>query len=314
MDAGQGTTVSKLERVLRAGAFAVTAETTPPLSADPAALLTRVAPLRGVADAVNVTDGAGAKAHMSSLAAAALLVREGIEPVLQMTVRDRNRLALQSDLLGAAALGVANVMFLRGDDVAAGDQPEARMVSDLDSQGLIALACAMRDGARLPSGREIAVPPALLVGAADAPCDPGPDWSPEPLKRKLDAGASFFQTQFCFDLAMLRRYMARLADEGIAERAWFLIGIGALRSAASARWMNANLFGVDIPQAVIDRLESAADAREEGLAICCELVEGLTDIAGVAGAHIMGPGVEQAAAEVIRRTRIHERRAALSPQ
>lgn len=307
-DAGAPKSRGALERLLRAGSFVVTAETTPPLSADPAALLTRVAPLRGVADAVNVTDGAGAKAHMSSLAAAALLAREGIEPVLQMTVRDRNRLALESDLLGAAALGIANVMFLRGDDVAGGDQPETRMVNDLDSQGLIALACAMRDSARLPSGRQIAVPPALLVGAADTPCNPGPDWSPDSLKRKLDAGASFFQTQFCFDLAMLRRYMARLADEGIAERAWFLIGIGALRSAASARWMNANLFGVDIPQAVIERLESAADARQEGLAICVELIEGLTHIAGVAGAHIMGPGAEEAAAEAIRCTRIRERR------
>jgi methylenetetrahydrofolate reductase (NADPH) len=299
-----------LEGLLRAGHFVVTSETTPPLSADPAALLAKVAPLRGVADAVNVTDGAGARSHLSSLAAAALMAREGIEPVLQFTLRDRNRLALQSDLLGAAALGVSNVMCLTGDDVAGGDQPDAKMVHDLDSAGLIALACAMRDQARLPSGREIATPPALLVGAADAPAEPGPDWSPAPLHRKIAAGASFFQTQFCFDPAMLRRYMARLGDEGITERAWFLVGIGALRSAKSARWMNDNLFGVHIPEAIIARLDGAADAREEGLAIAVELLEVLAEIPGVAGAHVMGPGSEAAAAEAIRRAGIRERRAA----
>ncbi|MDP6952089.1 MAG: methylenetetrahydrofolate reductase, partial [Alphaproteobacteria bacterium] len=199
-----------LERLLRAGHFVVTSETTPPLSADPAALLAKVAPLKGVADAVNVTDGAGARSHLSSLATASLMAREGIEPVLQFTLRDRNRLALQNDLLGAAALGIPNVMCLHGDDVAGGDQPEAKMVHDLDSAGLIALACAMRDEGRLPSGREITTPPALLVGAADAPSDPGPDWSPAALDRKIDAGASFFPTQFCVDPAMLRRYMTRL--------------------------------------------------------------------------------------------------------
>jgi len=299
-----------LEKLLRAGHFVVTSETTPPLSADPATLLANVAPLRGVADAVNVTDGAGARSHMSSLAAAALLAREGIEPVLQLTLRDRNRLALQNDLLGAAALGVANVMCLHGDDVAGGDQPDAKMVHDLDSAGLIALACSMRDEGRLPSGREIALPPALVVGAADTPSEPGPDWSPVALERKLAAGASFFQTQFCFDADMLRRYMARLADEGITERAWFLIGIGALRSAKSARWMTDNLFGVHIPETTIARLDDASDPREEGLAICVELLEALPDIPGVSGAHVMGPGAEAAAAEAIRDAGIRERRAA----
>ncbi len=164
---------SRLESLLAQGVFVLTAETTPPLSASPDDLRSRVAPLAGVADAVNVTDGAGAKTHMASLAAAGLMVRDGIEPVLQFTMRDRNRLALQADLLGGAALGIANILCLSGDSVDAGDQPEAKPVHDLDSRGLIATARVMRDEARLPSGREINVPPEFFLGAADSPSDPG---------------------------------------------------------------------------------------------------------------------------------------------
>lgn len=300
----------RLERVLRAKLFAVTAETTPPLSADPADVIARAAPLDGSADAVNVTDAAAAKAHMSSLAAASLLAREGIEPVLQLTVRDRNRLALEGELLGAAALGIANVLCLHGDDVAAGDEPGARMVHDLDSCGLMALARTMCDEARLPSGRAIATAPRLLIGAADTPAEPGPEWSAERLRRKIDAGARFFQTQFCFDLGLVRRYIGRLADEGLCERAWFLIGTGPLRSAASARWMNATLWGVQIPEAVIRRLAGAPDEAEEGVRICAEMIEALEEVPGVAGVHLMGPASEAAAAEAIARSRVLERRAA----
>ncbi len=288
----------RLEAVLRRGDFAVTAETTPPDSADPAAVLARVEALRGLVDAVNVTDGAGARAHMSALACAAILVRDGIEPVLQFTARDRNRIALQGDLIGAAALGIPNILCLHGDDPGNGDQPDAKPVYDLDSRTLIRTARGLRNGA-LPGGRPVEPPPRLFIGAAEAPREPGDDWLPDGILAKIDAGADFFQTQYCFDMGVLRRYMARLGDHGIPEKTYILVGIGPLASARSARWMNDNLFGVDIPDGLIARLEGAADQRAEGRRICAELLHELRQIDGVAGAHLMAPRQEQEIARVI---------------
>ena len=242
-----GAAAGSLESVLRSGRFAFTAEATPPPSADPDDMAKRVAPLVGVADAVNVTDAASARAHMGALAAAVLAARAGLDPVMQMTLRDRNRLALQGDLLGAAALGVRNVLCLTGDRMAAGDQPGAREVFDLDSAGLMAMARDMGETQRLPGGRALSAMPRLFIGAADSPLDPPADWRPAALERKIASGARFVQTQFCFDAGVMRRYAGRLADLGIAERAWLLIGVGPLRSARSARWMNGNLFGVHVP-------------------------------------------------------------------
>ncbi len=288
-----------LEQVLRAGHFAVTAETTPPVSADPQSVLDRAGCLKGLADAVNVTDGASAKSHMSTLAACAILARAGIEPVLQMTCRDRNRLALQGDLLGAAALGVPNILALRGDDVSAGDQPDAKQIYDLESAGILETAARMRDAGELPSGRKVAAAPGLFLGAADAPFDPPADWAPNGLLAKIAAGADFVQTQYAFDMDILRRYMARLADHGITERLYILVGIGPLASAKSARWMHENLYGVSIPDALIARLDGAADQAAEGRRICMELMEQIRDIPGVNGVHLMAPHQEQAAAQVI---------------
>ncbi len=299
MNAGQGTTVSKLERVLRAGAFAVTAETTPPLSADGAAVVARAAPLKGLADAVNVTDGAAAKVHMSALAASVLLIQAGIEPVLQFTCRDRNRLALQMDMMGGAALGISNILCLKGDDPKSGDQPDAKAVFDIESRDLIATARAMRDDAKLPSGRQLKPPPHLFIGAADAPHDVAADWRPDALEAKIAAGADFFQTQFAFDIAVLKRYMARIGDAGIPERAFYLVGLGPLTSARAARWMNDNLWGVDIPAPIIARLEGADDERAEGRRICIELIQQMRDIPGIAGVHLMSPRGEEESARVI---------------
>ena len=308
---GAGAAATHLESVLNAGRFAMTAEVTPPPSADPADLMQRVAPLIGAADAVNVTDGAAARSHMAPLAAAALIARTGLDPVMQMTLRDRNRLALQGDLLGAAALGVGNVLCLTGDRIAAGDQPEAKEVFDLDSAGMVAMARAMAETGKLPSGRALTSAPRLFIGVADSPRDPPPDWRPASLERKLDAGARFVQTQYCFDIGMARRYAARLVDLGIAERASLLIGAGPLRSAKSARWMNENLFGVDVPDSVIRRLEGAADAEEEGVRICVELIAAMRETPGIAGVHLMGPRSEAASAEAIRRARAGRRRGAV---
>jgi methylenetetrahydrofolate reductase (NADPH) len=280
---------SNLQRRLSAGGFAVTAEVTPPLSADAGALLAKAAPLKGRVDALNVTDAAGARAALGSFAAAAILARDGIDPVLQVTCRDRNRIALVGDLLGAAAQGVGNVLVLHGDDPAGGDQPDAKPVHDLDTKGVIGLIRRMRDDGVVPSGRAIEPGPSFFIGVADTPHDPAPDWQPTGLLAKLEAGADFAQTQFCFDLEVARRYLARLSDAGIPERLKILIGIGPIASARSARWMNENLFGVSVPDAVIDRLEKAADAKAEGRRICIELMQGLREVSGVAGVHIMAP-------------------------
>src|SRR5688500_10426449 len=188
---------SELQARLRSGQFVVTAEITPPVSTDPAELLRRALPLKGLVTAVNVTDGAGAKVHLSSLATAPFLVQSGIEPIFQMTCRDRNRLALQGDLLGAVALGIRNVLVLGGDDPKAGDQPEAKAVYDLDSRALIATAHALRETRKLPTGTAIDGSVTLVIGAADIPVDPPADWSPKGLLAKAAAGADFVQTQFC---------------------------------------------------------------------------------------------------------------------
>jgi methylenetetrahydrofolate reductase (NADPH) len=278
---------SALVRALLHGEFAVTAEIVPPLSSDPAALLDKAMPLKGQVDALNVTDGAGARSHMSSLVAAGLLAREGIEPVLQFTCRDRNRIALQSDVLGAGALGIHNILVLGGDDPKAGDQPDAKPVFDLGTTELIALMRQMSEDGTIPGGRTIAAPPRLFLGAADSPFDPPADWKPERLGAKADAGARFVQTQFCYDVDIVRRYIARLDDAGLTKKLFILLGTGPIASAKSARWMRENLWGVIIPDAMIARLEGAADERAEGRAICVEFIQQVREIDGVAGVHVM---------------------------
>ena len=290
---------SKLAQVLKAGQFAMTAETSPPDSASAKTVLDRVSCLKGVADAVNVTDGASARVHMSALATAAIMAREGIDPVLQMTTRDRNRLALQGDALGAAALGINNFLCLTGDKMSAGDQPEAAEVFEIDSGEMMRQFRDMRDKAEYPSGRSIDPAPSLFLGAAEMPAEPGDNWPAARLQAKIDNGTQFFQTQYCFDLEKVKRYCQGLVDGGFTEQAYFLIGIGPLASAKSARWMNENLFGVHVPDAIIDRLEGAQDQKAEGRAICAELLQGFSEIEGCAGAHLMAPHQEAACAQVI---------------
>ena len=295
--------VSSLQQVLHNGGFAVTAEITPPVSTDLSGFLQRAAALKGLATAVNVTDGAGAKTHVSSLVAAAAMVRLGVEPILQFTCRDRNRLALQADLMGAVSLGIHNVLMLTGDDPKVGDQPETKAVLDLNGTGLIAMARTMRDSASLPSGVAIAGGLALCIGAADMPIDPPPAWEPKGLRAKLDAGADFVQTQFCMDAGVVRRYAARLLDLGIAQRLPILIGVCPIPSAKSARWMRDKLYGTVIPDSVVDRLEAAADPRAEGIALCVDYMRELAAIQGIAGAHVMAPVNPSVLPELIRQAR-----------
>jgi methylenetetrahydrofolate reductase (NADPH) len=291
--------VSEFARRLEGGGFTVTAELVPPVSTDPADLLARAAPIEGLADAINVTDGAGARAHLSSLVAAHFLKAVGIEPILQMTLRDRNRLALQNDLLGALALGLRNVLVISGDDPKTGDQPAAKPVYDLDSKGMLRLAREIAGERRLPSGAAVKGATGLVLGAATVPIDPPDDWSPDDLVAKADAGARFVQTQFCMDTGVARRWVGRLRALGLCERLKVLVGVAPIPSARSARWMRTRLFGSIIPDRLIERLERAAEPRREGVRICVEILAELAAIPGVAGAHVMAPQNPSAIAETI---------------
>jgi methylenetetrahydrofolate reductase (NADPH) len=288
-----------LADLLRAGRFVITAEVTPPVSCDGDDLMQKALPRRGIADAVNLTDGAGARAHMSAPVAAAMLVGAGIEPILQFTCRDRNRIALQSELMGAAAAGVRNLLILTGDDPKAGDQPEAKPVFDLDTIALTELARAIRDRGELPHGRKVAGKAQFFIGAADAPIDPPAGWQPVKLAAKVKAGAEFAQTQFCMDTGVVRRYLTRLAEHEATRGLHVLIGVSPIRSAKSARWMKQHLYGTIIPDAYVERLEAAADPAAEGERLCVELIEELASIPGVAGVHVMAPGNDAAVASVI---------------
>ncbi len=296
----QSSSVSgSFKRALEEGYFVTTAEVTPPVSTEREELLAKALPLRGLADGVNVTDGAGARAHMSSIASAYILKENGIEPIMQFTCRDRNRIAIQNDLLGAAALDLRNLLVLRGDDPKQGDQPDAKPVFDLETKTLLQTAVSIRDKGELPHGRKVTGKANYFLGAAEAPVDPKPDWQPIGLKTKIEAGAQFAQTQFCMDIGVVRRYMQRLHDAGIPEDFYFIIGIAPMRSAKSGRWMKNNLFGTIIPDEMIDRMEKSADPIKEGQKICIEYMQQLLEVPGVAGVHIMAPNNDDSIPEVI---------------
>jgi methylenetetrahydrofolate reductase (NADPH) len=294
---------SNLQGRLRAGDFVITAEIAPPVSFDAADLLQTALPLRGLADAVNITDGASARAHMSASIAAAILVQNGIEPILQLTCRDRNRIALQADLIGAAATGVRNLLLLTGDDPKAGDQPDTKAVFDLDSTKLTEMARRMRDRGELPTGRKIAGRAEFFLGAADLPIDPPPGWQPTKLAAKAAAGAQFVQTQFCMDVGIARRYAQRLAENASTRDLFLLIGIAPLRTGKSAHWMKQHLFGTIIADAYVERMEKSSDPGAEGRRICVELIAELAKTPAVAGVHIMAPANEAALPGVIAAAR-----------
>lgn len=305
-DTANGPTPPRLRDRLAAGKFVLTAEVTPPLSGDPAHLLEKALAFKGLADGVNLTDSASARSHMCALAAGALLVQHGIDPIVQFTARDRNRIAIQSDILGAAALGVRNFMIMTGDQPSAGDQPEAKGVFDLNSSQIIEMIRRMRDEGRLPAPSTRVIAGGLdgvLLGAADMPIDPPAGWEPNSLAAKADAGAAFAQTQFCMDVEIARRYAARLVQHGLTERIELIVGVVPMRSAKSAGWIKQHLYGSIIPDAQVARLERASDPAAEGVAICVEVIEALSKIHGVAGAHVMAPRNEAAAVEVLRQVR-----------
>jgi len=292
---------SLLQQKLLDKVFVYTAETTPPDASDKETLLKNVMPLKGVADAINVTDSPGAKVHMSSLTAAIILAQNNIDPILQLTVRDRNRLALQGDLVGASALGVHNILCLGGDDPKNGDQPESKIVNDIDSLTLVSTANMMRKEKKFPSGRTIKPSPKLFIGGAEVPTMGKPN--SKKILDKINKGVDFFQTQYVFDPNVLEEYMKVLGDEGILEKTNFIIGLGPFASAKSAKWMNENLFGVDVPDQIIKRLEGAENQKEESKKICLELIESFRDIKGVKGVHLMGHKKEEVISEIIKESK-----------
>lgn len=291
---------SRLEAIVRSGRFAVTSEVVPPRSADPAAAAAQARELVGYADAVNVTDNPAASAHMSPLAGAAAVARAGLEPTLQLTVRDRNRLALTADLLGGWALGARNLLCLTGDPIAIGDHPDAAPADDLSVHDLVRLARSLREEGRTLSGAEVADPPRYFVGVTDSPL--APSYDPARLESKLEAGAMFVVTQITYDLEALSAWAEVLRPRGVFERAPVIVGVAPLRSARQARYMHEHLPGVSVPPALVAMLEEAGpDAEAVGAGQCAELMTGLRRIEGVAGVHVMGLGREEAVRRVIER-------------
>jgi methylenetetrahydrofolate reductase (NADPH) len=299
---------SILERTLRKGWFAVTAELNPPDSADPRDVLKAAEPLKDVADAINATDASGANCHMSSMGICSILSRAGMGIVLQISCRDRNRIAIQGDVLGAAAMGVGNVLCLTGDGVAVGDQPGAKPVFDFDCMSLLRTLKTMRDDGHFLSGRKLTTPPALFLGAAENPCIPPYEWRAERLEKKVRAGADFIQTNYIYDVEIFRKFMARVRDLGLADKVFILAGVGPIASAKTARWMRANVPGIHIPDTVIDRLEKAVKPAEEGKKLCIELIQQIREIEGVKGVHVMAYRREHLVGEIIEASGILKER------
>lgn len=312
---------SNLERVLRAGHFAVTAELGPPQSADAEVIRKKAALLKGCCDAVNITDNQTAIVRMSSIGAGAIVVQEGLEPVIQMTCRDRNRLAIQSDLLGAYALGMRNLLCLSGDHQSFGNHPTAKNVFDLDSIQLVQMVAAMRDARVFQCGDAFkGQEPRFFVGAAAAPFADPIDFRPLRLAKKVRAGANFVQTQLIYDVPAFKTFMEKVRALGLHEQAFILAGVGPLKSPAMARYMKDSVPGLWVPDEFIARMEAAgaswadipkdqlskedkkarADAwKQEGIRICIELIQQIREIEGVAGVHIMAIEWEEAVRPIV---------------
>jgi len=291
--------LGRLERVLRRGEFAVTAELNPPDSANAEDVYERAAIFEGWVDGINAVDASGANCHMSSVGICALLTRMGYAPIMQIACRDKNRIAIQGDVLGAAAMGVANIMCLTGDGVQAGDQPGAKPVFDLDCMSLLETVRIMRDNSKFLSGRKLTTPPRVFLGAAVNPFAPPHDFRPMRLAKKIEAGAQFVQSQYCFDVPMFKEYMKKVRDMGLHEKCFILAGVGPMASAKTARWIRSNVPGIHIPDSVIARLEGAQDQKKEGKQLCIDIINEVKEIEGVAGIHVMAYRQEEYVAEMV---------------
>jgi 5,10-methylenetetrahydrofolate reductase len=305
---------SNLEKVLRAGHFAVTGELGPPTSADRQVVEEKARFFRDTVDAINITDNQTAVVRMSSISVAALLLQMGLEPVVQMTARDRNRIAIQSDLLGAWALGARNLLCLTGDYMTFGNHPTARGVFDMDSLQMLATVRDMRDRGVVQSGDEMDVPPRFFIGAAANPFAPPFDFRPHRLAKKVEAGADFIQTQIVYNVERFAEYMKRAGDLGLLDRVYVLAGVTPIKSVGAARYMASQVPGLEVPDEIVQRVvDSAAgipkddkDARraarrQEGLDICVEIIQQVREIPGVAGIHVMAIEWEEAVPTIVER-------------
>ncbi|MEA3227363.1 MAG: methylenetetrahydrofolate reductase, partial [Planctomycetota bacterium] len=292
----------RLEKVLAAGEFAVTAELGPPQNANPEAIKKKSQHCIGNVDGANITDNQTAIVRMSSIAAGAIALSCGVEPIIQMVCRDRNRLAMQSDILGAAALGIQNLLCLSGDHQTFGNHPDAKNVYDVDSMQLIAMVKKMRDDKQFLCGDEIKEhEPKLFIGAVANPFADPFEFRVMRLAKKIDAGADFIQTQCIFDMKKFAEWMKMVVDEGLHEKVYILAGLTPVRSHRALKYMKNNVAGMSIPDELITRVESAEDPKEEGLKICLEMIEQVKGIEGVSGIHLMPIGWESITPVILER-------------
>jgi len=293
---------SRLEKVLTAGKFAVTAELGPPQNADPEAIRKKAQYCLGNVDGANITDNQTAIVRMSSIAAAAIAISCGVEPVVQMVCRDRNRIAMQSDILGAAALGVKNLLCLSGDHQKFGNHPQAANVFDIDSVQLIAMVKKMRDEKKFLSGDPIKEhEPRLFIGAVENPFADPFEYRVLRLAKKVEAGADFIQTQCVFDVEKFARWMELVVAEGLHKKVYILAGLTPVRSHKALVYMKNEVAGMSIPDELIRRTESAGEPKEEGVKICLEMIEQVRNIEGVAGIHLMPIGWESITPVILER-------------
>ncbi len=293
---------SNLQKVLESGRFAVTAELGPPKGADAEVVREKARLLKGVADAVNITDCQTAIVRMSSIAAGAVAMQEGVEPVIQMTCRDRNRIGIQSDLLGAWALGARNLLCLTGDHQKFGNHPQSKNVFDLDSMQLLDMVRAMRDKKQFQCGEEVeGIEPRFFIGAAENPfADPFEYRAPR-LAKKVEAGAQFIQTQIVYNVEKFAKWMEQVRELGLHKKVYILPGVTPLKSAGMARYMQKNVPGLEVPDEYIDRLKDVEDQKDEGINIAVEIIDKVRQIEGVAGVHIMAIEWESAVPVIAER-------------
>jgi methylenetetrahydrofolate reductase (NADPH) len=294
---------SRLEKILANGGFAVTGELGPPKGADVSVIERKAKLLKGNVDAINITDNQTAIVRMSSIAVGAILIRMGLEPNMQMVCRDRNRIAMQSDIFGAYALGIRNILCLSGDHQKFGNHPTAKNVFDLDSIQLIQAVKRMRDEHKVLGGDEIEGPPQMFIGAAANPFADPFEYRVIRLAKKVAAGADFIQTQCIYDMEKFERFMQMARDRGLHERVHILAGVTPLKSAGMAKYMKEKVAGMEVPDEIINRLKSAGKekAKEEGLNICVEQIQRLRQIQGVHGIHLMAIEWEDAVHTIVER-------------
>ncbi len=297
------TVKSNLKKVLENGGFAVTAECGPPKGADPDAIMKKAGLLKGKVDAVNVTDNQTAIVRMSSLATCSLLLKAGLDPVFQMVVRDRNRIALQSDILGAAAIGINNVLCLSGDHQSFGNQPQAMGVFDLDSVQFLNVVKNMRDSGKILGGEELSKSPEIFIGAAANPFADPIEFRIVRLAKKIAAGADFIQTQCIYNIEKFEKWLEMARGRGLTEKAYILGGVTPLKSAGMAKYMKNKVAGMDVPEDLIKRMEGVAKdkQKEEGIKICVETIQKLKEMDGVKGVHIMAIEWEEAVGEIVEK-------------